>query len=449
MNQLSSSKSQPLKGSLRVPGDKSISHRSLIMGTLAVGQSRISGLLEGEDVLDTAKAMQAMGAQIKKQGNDWLVNGVGIGGLSTPDAPLDMGNSGTGARLVMGLVATHPIRATFVGDASLSSRPMKRVTDPLSLFGAEFEGNEGMTLPLTLTGTADPLPIEYEVPVASAQVKSAVLLAALNTPGRTTVTERTPTRDHTENMFAHFGVDITIEALDHGNAIHVTGQPELTAKDMVVPTDPSSAAFPTVAALITPGSEIIIENVGMNPSRTGLYTTLQDMGAHIRFINQRVECGESVADIQVKYSPLKGITVPEDRAASMIDEYPVLCAAAAFAEGDTIMRGLHELRVKESDRIAVMVKGLKSCGVTVKEHEDGMTITGQKSQKGGALIKTHLDHRIAMSFLILGLATEEAVRVDDGRVIETSFPGFTKLMNNLGANIRGANIRGANIKGER
>lgn len=420
-----------------MPGDKSISHRSLIMATMAVGQSRISGLLEGEDVLDTAKAMQAMGAHVKKQGNDWLVNGVGIGGLSTPDSPLDMGNSGTGARLIMGLVATHPIEATFIGDDSLSSRPMKRVTDPLSLFGTLFKGDQGMTLPLSVTGASDPLPIEYEVPVASAQVKSAVLLAALNTPGRTTVIENTPTRDHTERMFEHFGVEIDIEELDHGTAIHVTGQPELKAKHMVVPTDPSSAAFPTVAALITPGSDITIENVGMNPSRTGIYKTLQDMGADIIFINQRLECGESVADIRVKHSNLKGIIVPEDRAPSMIDEYPVLCAAAAFAEGDTIMRGLHELRVKESDRIAVMVKGLEACGVNVTEQEDGMTITGNKVQKGGAVIETHLDHRIAMSFLILGLGTEEAVTVDDGRVIETSFPGFTKLMNGLGAAITG------------
>lgn len=434
MNQLISRKAAPLNGNLKVPGDKSISHRSLIMGTLAIGQSRISGLLEGEDVLDTARAMEAMGADISRAENgDWLVHGVGIGGLCEPKAPLDMGNSGTGARLIMGLVSTYPHNISFIGDASLSARPMKRVTDPLEKFGAEFQGDTGMTLPITVVGISDPMPIEYEVPVASAQVKSAILLAALNTPGKTTVIEPTPTRDHTERMFEHFGVDIEVRE----STITVTGQPELTARDMFVPTDPSSAAFPTVAALITPGSDIIIENVGMNPSRTGIYTTLQEMGANISFINERLECGESVADVHVKYSRLKGITVPTSRAPSMIDEYPILCIAASFADGVTIMQGLEELRVKESDRIAVMVEGLKTCGVTVTEHDDGMTVTGAPNISGGAQVKTHLDHRIAMSFLILGLGTDEPVTVDDGRVIETSFPGFRDLMNGLGANIGG------------
>ncbi|MBL4894670.1 MAG: 3-phosphoshikimate 1-carboxyvinyltransferase [Emcibacter sp.] len=437
MSNLISHKADPLSGPLKVPGDKSISHRALIMGTMAIGQSRISGLLEGEDVLNTAEAMKAMGADITRAENsDWIVYGVGVGGLCEPENALDMGNSGTGARLIMGLVAPYPFHTSFIGDASLSTRPMKRITDPLSKFGAEFHGAEGMTLPITVSGIMDPVPIEYELPVASAQVKSAILLAALNTPGKTTVIEPTPTRDHTERMFEHFGVTISIASHGtNGKAITVTGQPELKARDMYVPTDPSSAAFPAVAALITPGSDIIIENVGMNPSRTGIYITLQDMGADISFINQRLECGESVADIHVKYSELTGITVPKDRAPSMIDEYPILCIAASFAKGDTIMRGLAELRVKESDRIAVMVAGLKACGVTVSEHDDGMTVTGKTAIEGGAKVATHLDHRIAMSFLTLGMRTENPVEVDDGSVIETSFPGFRALMNGLGARI--------------
>ncbi|VAV93451.1 3-phosphoshikimate 1-carboxyvinyltransferase [hydrothermal vent metagenome] len=434
MTDLFSRKAHKLTGTVRVPGDKSISHRALIMGTMAIGQSRIYGLLEGEDVLNTAQAMRTMGADITRaEEGDWLVHGVGIGGLIQPEKPLDMGNSGTGARLIMGLVSSYPFQTVFTGDASLSGRPMKRVTDPLSKLGAGFSGAEGMTLPLTVTGIMDPLPIEYELPVASAQVKSAILLAALNTPGKTTVIEPTPTRDHTERMFAHFGVPIEID----GKAITVTGQPELTGREMRVPADPSSAAFPTVAALITPGSDIIIKNVGMNPSRTGIYMTLRDMGADIIFVNERLECGESVADIHVRHSKLTGITVPRGRAPSMIDEYPILCIAASFAKGDTVMRGLSELRVKESDRIAVMVAGLKACGVTVAEHEDGMTVTGSNTITGGAQVTTHLDHRIAMSFLTLGMRTDKPVSVDDGTVIETSFPGFSALMNGLGAQIGG------------
>ncbi len=437
MNQLISEKADNLTGRIKVPGDKSISHRALIMATMAIGQSRISGLLEGEDVLNTARAMTAMGADISKAENgDWLVHGVGIGGLCQPDMPLDMGNSGTGARLIMGLVSTYPHETSFIGDGSLSSRPMRRVTNPLEKFGAEFHGARGMTLPLTVSGIMDPLPIEYEVPVASAQVKSAILLAALNTPGKTTVIEPVPTRNHTERMFKHFGVDIEI----NGTAITVTGHPELGPRDMLVPSDPSSAAFPVIAALITPGSDITIENVGMNPSRTGIYTTLREMGADITFVNERLECGESVADIRVRYSTLKGITVPQSRAPSMIDEYPVLCIAASFASGETVMGGLGELRVKESDRIAVMVKGLQACGVTVLEYDDGMTVTGATTIPGGATVKTHLDHRIAMSFLILGLRADNSVTVDDGTVIETSFPGFQRIMNGLGANIGGKSL---------
>ncbi len=443
MNHLISQKATALTGTLKVPGDKSISHRALIMGTLAIGQSRICGLLEGEDVLNTAHAMTAMGADISRAENgDWLVYGVGIGGLCPAEKSLEMGNSGTGARLIMGLVATYPFNTHFTGDASLSSRPMQRVTDPLEKFGAAFDGSEGMTLPLTVRGIMDPLPIDYEVPVASAQVKSAILLAALNTPGKTTVIEKTPTRDHTERMFKHFGIEIDIQKDSNGTAITVTGQPELAAKEMFVPTDPSSAAFPAVAALITPGSDIIIENVGMNPSRTGIFTTLQEMGADINFMNKRQECGESVADIHVKYSRLTGITVPKSRAPSMIDEYPILCVAASFAEGDTVMRGIDELRVKESDRISAMVAGLKANGCLVTEFDDGMTVTGKAEITGGAAVNTHLDHRIAMSFLVLGMATDKPVELDDAAVIETSFPGFRALMNGLGADIRlGADIK--------
>mgnify|MGYP000560198755 CR=1 FL=1 len=431
MNQLRSSKSDPLLGTITVPGDKSISHRALIMGALSIGESKISGLLEGEDVLGTAAALRAMGAEIYKDDDGlWHVHGVGIGGLREPAEPLDMGNSGTGVRLLMGLVATHPIEVTFTGDHSLSSRPMKRVTDPLSEFGAEFTGNDAGTLPIKVIGAQSPIPISYELPVASAQVKSAVMLAGLNTPGRTTVIEKIPTRDHSERIFKYFGVPVKID----GDEIHVNGHAELTAQDMAVPADPSSASFLIVSALITEGSDITIKNVGMNPARTGLFTTLMDMGGAINFENERQECGEDVADIRVKYSKLRGITVPHDRAPSMIDEYPVLCAAAANATGDTVMRGIHELRVKESDRISVMVKGLKACGVNVIEHDDGMTVSNSSIQ-GGSQIKTHLDHRIAMSFLVLGLNALNPITVDDGSVIETSFPGFSNLMTSLGANI--------------
>lgn len=431
MNKLSSSIAEPLQGNITVPGDKSISHRSLIMGAMAIGESKVSGLLEGEDVLDTAKALRALGADIYKDEDAvWHVHGVGIGGLREPEKPLYMGNSGTGVRLMMGLVATHPISVTFTGDASLSSRPMKRVTVPLSKFGAVFNGNEDGTLPIKVTGAKIPLPIQYELPVASAQVKSAVMLAGLNTPGQTTVIENIPTRDHSERIFNYFGVPIKVEK----NKIHVIGHAEIKAKNMAVPSDPSSAAFLIVAALITKNSDITIRNVGINSARTGLFTTLIEMGGDITFENTRQECGEEVANIRIKHSKLHGITVPPERAPSMIDEYPVLCAAATFAEGETVMRGIEELRVKESDRIAVMVKGLKSCGVNVEEHQDGMTVA-KSIVNGTTQIETKLDHRIAMSFLILGLRAEKPITIDDGSVIETSFPGFVKIMNGLGAKI--------------
>ena len=431
MHKLSSSKTGPLLGSITVPGDKSISHRALIMGALAVGESKISGLLEGEDVLGTASALRALGADIYKDDNTvWHVHGVGIGGLREPEISLNMGNSGTGVRLLMGLVATHPIQVTFTGDSSLSSRPMKRITNPLEIFGAKFSGNSEGTLPIKVIGAKSPIPILYEMPMASAQVKSAIMLAGLNTPGRTTVVEKFATRDHSERIFKYFGVPIVI---DEDN-IHVSGHAELTARDMTVPADPSSASFLVVAALITEGSDLTIKNVGMNPARIGLFETLLDMGGQIYFENKRQSCGEDISDIHVKYSKLKGIKVPHERAPSMIDEYPVLCAAAANAEGNTIMRGINELRVKESDRIAVMVKGLKASGVNVIEHDDGMTVS-KSEVSGGTLVETHLDHRIAMSFLILGLNSKESISIDDGRVIETSFPGFKDLMNSLGAQI--------------
>lgn len=431
MNQLTSKQAESLKGNITVPGDKSISHRSLIMGALAIGESKISGLLEGEDVLGTAAVLRAFGADIYKDDvGDWHIHGVGIGGLRQPDAPLDMGNSGTGVRLLMGLVATHPIEVTFTGDASLSSRPMKRITDPLSGFGAKFVGNSEGTLPITVKGAKTPMPISYALPVASAQVKSAIMLAGLNTPGQTTVIEKIPTRDHSERIFQYFGVPTQID----GEKIHVTGHAEITAKDMAVPADPSSAAFLVVAALITNGSDITVKNVGMNPARTGLFDTLIDMGGNISFENKRQECGEDVADVRVKHSELTGIVVPHDRAPSMIDEYPVLCVAAASASGETVMRGIGELRVKESDRIAVMVEGLKSCDIDVTEHTDGMTIK-KSTARGTMPIKTQLDHRIAMTFLILGLNAQVPITIDDGSVIETSFPGFKDLMNGLGAEI--------------
>jgi 3-phosphoshikimate 1-carboxyvinyltransferase len=428
-----------LAGTAKVPGDKSISHRALIFGALSVGETRVSGLLEGEDVLRTATAMRAMGAEVERLGDgNWKVWGVGVGGLAEPADVLDMGNAGTGARLVMGLVASHDFSATFTGDASLRRRPMRRVVEPLQRIGARFVGRSGGRLPLTVVGTAHPLPIEYELPVASAQVKTAVLLAGLNAPGITTVIEPEPTRDHTENMLRHFGATVEVEKTKTGGRIiRLTGQPEFKPATIAVPGDPSSAAFPMVAALIVPGSEITLQNVGLNPLRTGVFTTLQEMGADFSFANQRSEGGELVADITIRHSALKGITVPPERAPSMIDEYPILFVAAACAEGDTIVRGAKELRVKESDRLAVMARGLQACGVELEEYEDGILIRGKgKPPQGGAAIETELDHRIAMSFLVLGMAAKDGVSIDDARVMETSFPGFADLMRRLGGDLQ-------------
>ena len=434
-----SRKSEPLKGFPLIPGDKSISHRSIMLGALAIGETIVSGLLEGEDVLCTAMAMRAMGAKVV-QGDDglWRINGVGVGGLHEPDQVLDMGNSGTSTRLLMGLVGGHNITATFTGDASLVKRPMKRVVTPLEMMGAEFMCRSGGRLPLTVKGAQDTLPIEYKLPVASAQVKSAVMLAGLNAAGRTTVIESKPTRDCTENMLQHFGVEVNTEELEDGAfAISLNGHQELHGCAIDVPRDPSSAAFPTVAALIVEGSEITMSNVGINPRRDGVFVTLKEMGADIRYENERLEAGEPVATIKVTgNNVMKGINVPEERVPSMIDEFPILAVAASCAEGTTRMTGLRELRVKESDRLLMMANGLKACGVNLEMGEDSLTIHGTgKPPKGGARVETALDHRIAMSFLVLGCATEEPVEIDDATPIKTSFPDFTDLMNDLGADI--------------
>ena len=433
---LSLAASGPLSGRVRVPGDKSISHRSLMLGSLAVGETRIEGLLEGEDVLATAAALRAMGAEIvRHEEGRWSVNGVGVGGLLQPAQALDMGNSGTSTRLLMGLIASHPVTATFIGDASLSRRPMARVTAPLEQMGARFTTSPGGRLPLTMTGACPALPIRYVLPVASAQVKSAVLLAGLNTPGRTTVVERVPTRDHSERMLAGFGAEIAVEETAEGRAITITGEAELTSQAIVVPGDPSSAGFPLVAGLIVPGSCVTVENVGINPTRAGLYTVLREMGAKLRFDNERIVGGEPVADLTVEAGALAGIEVPPEIAPSMIDEYPILCAAAAVATGRTVMRGLEELRVKESDRIAAMAEGLIACGVRVEELPDGLIIegTGGALVPGGATVASRLDHRIAMSFAVLGLHAKAPIIVDDARPIATSFPDFLPLMATLGA----------------
>ncbi|AWJ90833.1 3-phosphoshikimate 1-carboxyvinyltransferase [Azospirillum baldaniorum] len=439
---LRSSSTGALAGTIRVPGDKSISHRSLMLGAVAVGETVIHGLLEGEDVLNTAAAMRLLGAQAERGGDGvWRVRGVGLGGLGEPAQVLDMGNSGTAARLLMGLVASHPITCVFTGDASLNKRPMARVTGPLEQMGARFVGRSGGRLPLAVVGSDRTVPITYRLPVASAQVKSAVILCGLNTAGTTTVIEAEPTRDHTELMLRHFGATVTTERMEDGAlAVSVVGQPELTGREIVVPADPSSAAFPAVAALLRPGSELLLPGVGMNPRRTGLYDTLVEMGANIAFENRRDEAGEPVADLRVKHGPLKGIVVPADRAPSMIDEYPILAAAAACAEGTTVMLGLKELRVKESDRLAMVADGLTKCGVKVEVGaDDSLTVYGTgKPPQGGATVATAMDHRIAMSFLVLGMATSEPVQVDDGAFIDTSFPGFVALMNGVGAKIAGA-----------
>lgn len=426
-----------------MPGDKSISHRAIMFGAMAVGETHVSGLLEGEDVLSTAAAMRALGAEVTKNTDaSWTIHGVGTGGFTTPSSVLDMGNSGTSTRLLIGALASQPVTATFVGDGSLSKRPMGRVIDPALLAGAEITARDGNLLPLTLIGAAVPRPIEWLLPVASAQVKSAVLLAGLNAPGITTAIEPKATRDHTERMLTAFGAKVTSEPCAQGIAVSVHGEAELIGTNITVPADPSSAAFPCVAALLVEGSHIVLEDVLTNPTRTGLYTTLQEMGANLTFTNLRDAGGETIADIEVRHSALKGIEVPPERAPSMIDEFPVLFAAAAVAEGKTTMRGLEELRVKESDRLAVMAKGLKSCGVRVEELEDGLIIEGTGCAPlpgGGSTIATELDHRIAMSFLTLGLACKDQVTIDDASPIETSFPGFMELMTGLGASVRHGN----------
>ncbi len=430
--------SGPLRGQIRVPGDKSISHRAIMFSSLAIGTSTIQGLLEGEDVLATADAMRAMGADIKR-GDDgvWSVTGVGVGGLMQPENALDMGNSGTSTRLLMGLIASHDISATFVGDASLSGRPMARVSDPLSQMGATFNSSPGGTLPAMVQGVVPALPITYELPMASAQVKSAVLLAGLNTPGVTTVIEPTPTRDHSERMLTGFGADVRVTVREDGaRVIKLHGEAELKPQDIIVPGDPSSAAFPVVAALIAEGSDVVVENVGMNPTRTGIFAMLKEMGGDLTFLNERTVGGEPVADIHVKHSKLKAITVPADVAPSMIDEFPIFFIAAAVAEGVTRTSGLDELRVKESDRLALMAEGLKSLGVMLEENEDGLIITGSGGEylpgsANGAPITTALDHRIAMSFAIGGQVTGQGVYIDDMAPVRTSFPTFEGMLAEL------------------
>ncbi|WP_297772930.1 3-phosphoshikimate 1-carboxyvinyltransferase [uncultured Roseovarius sp.] len=430
----------PLSGRADVPGDKSISHRSLILGALCVGETVITGLLEGEDVLDTAKAMRAFGAEVTCDPEGmWHVRGVGVGGFAEPSQVVDCGNSGTGVRLIMGAMATSPITATFTGDDSLNKRPMERITDPLTLFGARAVGRTGGRLPMTIVGATSPVPVRYEVPVPSAQVKSAVLFAGLNAPGQTIVVEREATRDHTERMLAGFGADITSEETSEGRIITLTGQPELTPQSIVVPRDPSSAAFPVCAALIVPGSDVLVPNIGLNPTRAGLFTTLREMGADLTYENMREEGGEPVADLRARFSPdLVGVEVPPERAASMIDEYPVLSVVAAFARGETVMRGVKELRVKESDRIDAMAEGLRAGGVEVEDGPDWWIVTGlgHGNVPGGQICVSHLDHRIAMSFIVMGMATNEPVSVDDASPIATSFPIFEGLMARLGADIR-------------
>lgn len=423
-----------LTGRVAVPGDKSISHRSLMLSSLAVGESRIEGLLEGEDVLATAAAMRAMGALIERSDDGiWRVRGVGVGGLLQPTQALDMGNSGTSTRLLAGLIASHPITATFIGDASLSKRPMGRVIDPLSLMGAEFTASPGGRLPMMVRGLCPAVPIDYTLPVASAQVKSAVLLAGLNTPGITRVVEPVPTRDHSERMLAGFGATLTVEHSNRGRIIAITGEAELKPQNIVVPGDPSSAAFWAVAASIVPGAEVLIVNVGLNPTRAGIFTALRMMGADITELDARTVGGEPVADLLVRHAPLKAIEVPHDLAPSMIDEYPVLFVAAALGDGRTVARGAEELRVKESDRITAMAAALSACGVAVEEFEDGLAIigTGGDPIPGGATVKTHLDHRIAMAMTVAGLVARRPVTIDDVAPVATSYPGFFDTLNAL------------------
>ena len=429
---------RPLHGDVGVPGDKSISHRALMLGALAVGETVIDGLLEGEDVLATAAALRAMGADIQRTDSArWHVHGVGVGGLLQPAQALDMGNSGTSTRLLMGLLASHRITATFIGDASLSARPMARVTVPLALMGAQFTTAPGNRLPLTMTGCCPALPLRYVSPVASAQVKSALLLAGLNAPGRTTVIEAVPTRDHSERMLAGFGAELRCTDTPAGRAITITGEAELRPQRLTVPGDISAAAFLLVAALIVPGSRVTVRGVGVNPTRDGLLRALAMMGADLTIVTCGAVGGEPVADITAVAGPLTGIDVPPELAPAMIDEYPILFVAAAFAHGRTVMRGIHELRVKESDRIAAMAAGLRGCGVAVEELADGLIVHGSGGEpvSGGATVAALLDHRIAMSFAVLGLNVRRPVIVDDARPIATSFPGFSDRLCDLGADI--------------
>jgi 3-phosphoshikimate 1-carboxyvinyltransferase len=435
---LTARRAGPLLGRARVPGDKSISHRALILGALAVGETVVTGLLEGEDVINTGRAMRALGARIERTGEGaWRVHGVGVAGFAEPEAPLDFGNSGTGCRLVIGAVAGCPITATFDGDASLRSRPMRRVLDPLARMGARATHvADGGRLPLTLQGARDAIPIVYEPPAASAQLKSAVLLAGLAAPGETVVIEREATRDHTERMLRHFGADVRVEpAGAHGRRVTLKGQPELAPAAVAVPADPSSAAFPLVAALIVPGSEIILDGVMLNPLRTGLFATLREMGATIEELDRRNEGGEDVADLRIRHADLKGVDVPPERAPTMIDEYLVLGVAASFAAGTTRMRGLNELRVKESDRLAATADMLRVNGVEVAIEGDDLVVHGRGRVPGGGLVATHMDHRIAMSALVMGLASEKPVRVDDTAFIATSFPGFVEMMRRMGGDL--------------
>jgi 3-phosphoshikimate 1-carboxyvinyltransferase len=438
---LRSLKAAPLAGEIRVPGDKSISHRALMLGGLAVGETRITGLLEGEDVLATAAALRAYGCDVAREPDGaWRVRGRGVGGLAEPDAPLDLGNSGTATRLLMGVAAAHPFISFFTGDASLRTRPMARVARPLAEMGARVVSRSNCRLPLAVVGSADLMPIEYTLPVASAQVKSAILLAGLHAPGETTVIEPQPTRDHTELMLRHFGAEVRVEALaDGARRVTVLGERELAAADIAVPADPSSAAFALVAAAIVPGSTVRCPNVGINPLRSGLLDTLIEMGADIAVENRRVAGGEPVADLVVRHVPLTGVVVPAERAPRMIDEYPVLAVAASCARGATVMHGLGELRVKESDRLAAIAAGLGAAGAKVAIAGDTLTVEGAGAPPtGGATVATNLDHRIAMAFLVLGAATRSPMQVDDGQPIDTSFPGFAALMNAAGLKIERA-----------
>ena len=434
---LTARRAGPLTGRARVPGDKSISIRALILGALAVGETRIGGMLEGEDALNTAKAMQALGAKVVRTGErQWAVHGVGVGGFAEPICPLDFGNSGTGCRLTLGAVAGCPITATFDGDASLRSRPMRRVLDPLERIGARTLASADGRLPLTLAGARDPLPIVFKPAAPSAQLKSATLLAGLSAPGETIVIEAEATRDHTEKMLAYFGADVRVETLEgNGRCIRLAGQPELTPQPITVPADPSSAAFPLIAALLVPHSDVVLDGVMMNPLRTGLIATLREMGASIEVLEPHQQGGEEVADLRVRAGQLNAVEVPAARAPTMIDEYPILAVAAAFAEGVTIMRGLKELRVKESDRLAATAALLRANGVTAEIDGDDLIVQGGGRVAGGGLVQTHMDHRVAMAALVLGLASERPVRIDDGSFIATSFPGFVELMRTLGADL--------------